>query len=96
MRLSKKYGGLQFFGAPNPSYFISIVVNGINKQLVADSGIWEKDADNNANLYTCVNNQVIWKSNSGILQYNGTTVHPTDQIIHGGSYTTIDGGEVHQ
>ena len=90
MRLSKKYGGLQFF-APSA---IRIYVNGEMVILAYKDGsaYWSENASLNPKAYSIdSNNQVVWE-NSEFLAYNDVIVLGSDFIVANGNYTTIGGG----
>lgn len=89
MRLSKKYGGLQFFApAPEPNT-ISISVNGENVVLyyTETTNTFSKIAAASSAPYTISDNKVVWNDGT-ILQYNGTDVLPTDTVVANAAYTT--------
>ena len=92
MRLSNKYGGLQFFAVPDPGR-IDIVVNGsnvtININPTAANNTFAAAASNNSKTYTInSNNQVVWYDGK-FLAYNNVIVLGSDQIVSNRSYTTV-------
>lgn len=87
-KLSNKYGGLQFFAGVTGS----VIVDGVGYDIDAMTpGTWEGNVSANNHLYAIDNNKVIWLSNNGILQYNGTDVSPSSAIIFT-EYTTRAAG----
>lgn len=72
----------------------AIYVNGDMLPLSVNSNnkTWEGSATYGAGTYTISDGKVIWDDDGGYLQYNGTYVLPTDEIINGGQYTTSAGG----
>lgn len=90
MRLSNKYGGLQFFALPNP---IRIIVNGDIVTVEGDRPVtFVHNASMNATFYTIdSNNQVVWNDGK-FLAYNDVIVLGSDEIVSARSYTTIEGG----
>lgn len=96
MRLSNKYGGLQFF-APVPDPGTSdIFVNGssvvININPVVANNTFAAVASNNSTIYAIdSNNQVVWNDGK-FLAYNNVIVLGSDEIVNYRSYTTIEGG----
>lgn len=93
MRLSNKYGGLQFF-APAPELGTTyIYVNSVFTGINIKNGIrFSINADNNATRYTIdSNNQVVWNDGK-FLAYNGVIVLGSDEIVANRYYTTVEGG----
>jgi len=82
LRLSKKYGGLQFFAPVT----LNITVNG-TAYVIFDGGTWEACQPGNSDNFTISGNNVVWNDGT-ILQYNGADVLPTDTVIDNGAYTT--------
>lgn len=92
MRLSNKYGGLQFFAVLDPGR-IDIVVNGSNVTININSTVanntFAAAASNNSTTYTInSNNQVVWYDGK-FLAYNNVIVLGSDQIVSNRSYTTV-------
>ena len=90
MRLSNKYGGLQFFAVANPVY---ITVNGTKVMLEGDEPVtFAYNASANTTSYTIdSNNRVVWNDGK-FLAYNDVIVFGSNSIVANGNYTTVEGG----
>lgn len=83
LKLSKKYGGLQFFAPPKAI----VNVNGEDYSLsyndAAPDYTWGGNANEvgNSDYYTISGNNVVW-NNGEILQSNGVDVLPTDNFTN--------------
>lgn len=95
MRLSNKYGGIQFF-APSQ---LTVHVNDSAVMLAYKDGAdtsWSINASLNTTIYSIdSDNRVVWNDGK-FLAYNGAIVLGSESIIASGNYTTVEGGGLHQ